>query len=228
MNEKLAATLSLLQRIQTEFAPAALATSFGAEDQVLTDLVQKHAPGIGLFTLNTGRLHDETLALWRETENHYGITVTAYAPQPDAVENYVRTHGMDAFYESVELRKVCCGIRKVEPLARALSGKNAWLTGLRREQAVTRTSLPYQEWDETHQLQKFNPLAEWTEAEVWAYIRAHGIPYNTLHDKGFPSIGCAPCTRAVLPGEDIRAGRWWWENPEHKECGLHVRRLSVA
>jgi len=157
-------------------------------------------------------------------QQHYGVKLKLYYPQADALETYTREHGINAFYDSVELRKGCCAIRKVEPLKRALSAKRAWITGLRAQQSVTRGTLSVQAFDADHGLEKFNPLADWSENEVWAYIRTHGVPYNALHDKFYPSIGCAPCTRAISPGEDIRAGRWWWENPESKECGLHVRK----
>lgn len=146
-----------------------------------------------------------------------------YYPNAEAIADYVTANGPNAFYDSVDLRKQCCGIRKVEPLQRALAGKKAWLTGMRRSQAVTRSELPVSEWDEGHGLQKYSPLTDWSNGNVWAYLRAFDVPYNKLHDEGFASIGCAPCTRAITAGEDIRAGRWWWENPESKECGLHVK-----
>mgnify|MGYP003521754070 FL=1 len=152
----------------------------------------------------------------------YGYGVKLYKPESDAVDNYVQQHGLNAFYDSVEMRKECCRIRKVEPLNRALSGNKAWITGQRRAQSATRNELAVQEDDVAHAMQKFNPLTDWSEDDVWHYIRSNNVPYNPLHDKGYPSIGCEPCTRAIQPGEDVRAGRWWWENPESKECGLHV------
>jgi phosphoadenosine phosphosulfate reductase len=156
----------------------------------------------------------------------YGIAIATYVPQAAAVEALERDRGYYSFRQSVEERKHCCGIRKVEPLRRALAPLRAWVTGLRREQALTRTGIDVVEWDAVHGLVKVNPLARWTEEQVWNYIRAHGVPYNTLHDRGYPSIGCAPCTRAIQPGQDIRAGRWWWETPEQKECGLHVHGIG--
>ncbi|MBU6436491.1 MAG: phosphoadenylyl-sulfate reductase, partial [Betaproteobacteria bacterium] len=182
---------------------------------------------IGVFTLDTGRLHDETLALAQQAERRYGLPITRVEPRAEAVAAYVSSHGRDAFYDGVDLRKACCAIRKTEPLARALHGQAAWVTGLRRSQATTRTHLPEQEHDATHGLTKYNPLADWTEGDVWHYIDTHGVPYNPLHDQFYPSIGCAPCTRAISPGEDVRAGRWWWESPDSKECGLHVAAVPA-
>ena len=192
---------------------------------VLTDLIVREALPIAIFSLDTGRLPPETLDLIATVRRHYGLTLRLYYPRHDLVEAWTSEHGINAFYESVELRKGCCQVRKVEPLQRALAGQRAWITGMRAQQASTRDGLPLRGVDTANGgLQKFNPLADWSEQEVWAYIRRHGVPYNALHDRFYPSIGCAPCTRAVTPGEDIRAGRWWWENPESKECGLHVRR----
>ena len=214
----------LLARIADEFAPAVFANSLGAEDMVLTDLIDAiHAP-IEIFSLDTGRLPAETYDLMAETRIHYGFQLKLYYPRHDLVEAYTREHGINAFYESVELRKGCCHVRKVEPLQRALAGKKAWITGMRAQQSATRQGLPVQAFDEANGLEKFNPLADWTEKEVWAYIKLNDVPYNALHDKHYPSIGCAPCTRAITVGEDIRAGRWWWEQPESKECGLHVKK----
>lgn len=218
----LAATLKTLERVAVEYPYAALASSLAAEDMVLTDLILRASLPIGIFTLETGRLHKETLAVLDRIQEKYGYAVAQYRPQAEAVEQYLAQHGLNAFYDSVELRKECCRIRKVEPLKRALEDKNAWLTGQRRSQSSTRATLAIQEYDEAHGIQKFNPLADWSEDDVWHYIRTNDVPYNALHDKGYPSIGCEPCTRAIQPGEDIRAGRWWWENPESKECGLHV------
>jgi phosphoadenosine phosphosulfate reductase len=223
LDGKLARLKTLLGRIEKEFAPAVFASSFGAEDMVLTDLIAREFSGIEIFTLDTGRLPQETEDLIEATEARYGLLVRSYTPDADAVERYVATKGRDAFYESVENRKQCCAIRKVEPLKRALKGKLAWLTGLRREQAASRQNLAESEFDEAHGISKFNPLIDWNNEEVWAYIRTNGVPYNTLHGRGYPSIGCEPCTRAVKPGEDARAGRWWWEGrQDQKECGLHM------
>jgi phosphoadenosine phosphosulfate reductase len=198
-----------------------LSSSFGAEDQVLTDLVCSVGRQIKIFTLDTGRLFQETYDLMHITEKKYGIKIRAYFPDSGKVENMVYNHGINLFYESVENRKMCCNIRKIEPLKRALEGMSVWISGLRREQSVTRTDLKLIEWDETYQIIKLSPLIEWNESQVWEYLKENRIPYNELHDKGFPSIGCQPCTRAIKPGEPVRSGRWWWELPENKECGLH-------
>ena len=203
----------------------ALAASFGAEDVVLIDMLMRLDGGARVFTLDTGRLPAETYDLTDTIRERYGLSIEVYFPQGEAVEAMVRQHGVNLFYKSIQNRKHCCGVRKVEPLGRALHGLDAWITGLRREQAVTRTEVRKVDVDADHAgIFKINPLADWTWDQVWAYIRAHDVPYNALHDRGYPSIGCAPCTRAVGPGEDLRAGRWWWENPETKECGLHVAK----
>jgi phosphoadenosine phosphosulfate reductase len=204
-------------------AEIAFATSFGAEDQVITDMLVRIDPRVRVFTLDTGMLPPETLEVLRRTQDHYGLTIQVVRPDPAALARMLQEHGQELYYESVEKRKLCCHVRKVEPLTKTLAGLQAWVCGLRREQSVTRQSIRKIEWDETFGLYKVNPLADWTEQQVWDYIRKNGVPYNALHDRGYPSIGCAPCTQAVQPGEDIRAGRWWWENPRHKECGLHVR-----
>ncbi|HQR04320.1 MAG: phosphoadenylyl-sulfate reductase [Proteobacteria bacterium] len=224
LDRKVAEVKALLEQIATEFQPAVLANSLGAEDMVLTDLVMKEKLPIGIFSLDTGRLPGETYDLMQRLKRHYGLILTLYYPRNDLVEAFTRSHGINAFYESIELRKACCHARKVEPLQRALAGKKAWITGLRAEQSEARSQLLVHERDSQNGLEKFNPLASWTEQEVWAYIRRFDVPYNRLHDKGYPSIGCAPCTRAVQPGEHLRAGRWWWEITESKECGLHVKR----
>ncbi len=225
--QKVEAARSLLRRIAREFAPATFANSLGAEDMVLTDLIFTDALPIEVFTLDTGRLPNETYVLLDAIATRYGTRLRVMFPRSEAVEAYVASHGVNGFYNGVELRKACCHIRKVEPLRRALAGRKAWITGLRREQSVTRGDLADESFDTEHGLMKFNPLADWSHEEVWAYIRTHAVPYNALHDQGYLSIGCAPCTRAVAAGEDIRAGRWWWENPESKECGLHLRRVAV-
>ncbi|WP_373991196.1 phosphoadenylyl-sulfate reductase [Duganella sp. BuS-21] len=215
-------TRATLSRIASDFSPAVFASSLAAEDMVLTDLILKGGYDIGIFSLETGRLHKETLAMVDKVKAHYGYDIALFKPQTEAVDAYVAQNGLNAFYDSVEMRKECCRIRKVEPLGRALAGNKAWVTGQRRAQAATRTSLMVEEDDPGHLMTKFNPLADWSEQDVWNYIHENGVPYNALHDQGFPSIGCEPCTRAIEPGEDVRAGRWWWENPESKECGLHV------
>lgn len=200
-----------------------LASSLGAEDQVLTEMLLKLDPTASVFTLDTERLPKETYDCIKETEKKYGFKYRIYHPDAGAVQKMVAEKGLDLFYESVENRKLCCHIRKVEPLGRALKGLKAWICGLRREQSATRADLNVVEWDAANGLYKINPLIDWTEKQVWDYIRANGVPYNKLHDQGYPSIGCAPCTRAVKPGEEIRAGRWWWESPANKECGLHFK-----
>ena len=219
---RLAITRAILENIAQEFSPAVFASSLAAEDMVLTDLILREKLNISIFSLETGRLHAETLGMLDKVKATYGTEILLYKPEASAVDAYVAQHGLNAFYDSVEMRKECCRIRKVEPLNRALAGKQAWVTGQRRSQAATRTELAVQEDDVAHGMQKFNPLADWSEEDVWHYIRSNNVPYNPLHDKGYPSIGCEPCTRAIQPGEDVRAGRWWWENPESKECGLHV------
>ncbi|UGQ47703.1 phosphoadenylyl-sulfate reductase [Massilia endophytica] len=227
-------TKATLSRVAQEFSPAVFASSLAAEDMVLTDLILKAQLPIGIFSLETGRLHKETLAMLDRVKEHYGYEIAVYRPQQDAVDGYIAQHGVNGFYDSIDLRKECCRIRKVEPLGRALAGKKAWVTGQRRAQSTTRSELAVQEEDAAHGMVKFNPLADWSEQDVWDYLRANGVPYNALHDQGYPSIGCEPCTRAIQPGEDVRAGRWWWENPDSKECGLHfvegklIRIKSVA
>jgi len=211
-----------LRGIARAFTPSALASSLSVEDMVLTDAIARAGLPISVFVLDTGRLHADTLGLVDETRRRYGIEVSVYTPDAQAVAEYVRAFGQDAFYQGAELRKRCCEIRKVEPLARALTGKRAWITGQRREHSAGRAVLPERETDMRHGLEKFNPLAAWTEAEVWYYVREHRVPYNRLYDQGYRSIGCAPCTRPVQPNEDPRAGRWWWEAATAKECGLHV------
>jgi phosphoadenosine phosphosulfate reductase len=215
-------TQATLKRIAGDFTPAVFASSLAAEDMVLTDLILRAKLPITIFSLETGRLHQETLDMLDRITATYGVEVQLFKPEPAAVDAYVQQNGLNAFYDSVDMRKECCRIRKVEPLKRALAGNKAWITGQRRAQSTTRAELAIQENDEAHGLVKFNPLADWSEEDVWNYIRSNKVPYNPLHDKGYPSIGCEPCTRAIQPGEDVRAGRWWWENPESKECGLHV------
>jgi phosphoadenosine phosphosulfate reductase len=225
---------AILERIARDYAPATFASSLAAEDMVLTDMILKAGLPISIFSLETGRLHKETLAVLGQVRAHYGYDIEVVSPDPDAVDAYVARNGLNAFYDSVEMRKACCGIRKVEPLGRALAGKAAWITGQRRSQSSTRAELAVQEDDTAHGMQKFNPLADWDETDVWDYIRTYSVPYNALHDRGYPSIGCEPCTRAIQPGEDVRAGRWWWESADSKECGLHlvdgklIRIKSVA
>lgn len=201
----------------------ALASSFGAEDQVLTDILCKVCKAPRIFTLDTGRLNQETYDVMQKTRERYNIAIEITFPDRNAVEKMVSEKGPNLMYDSVDNRKQCCSIRKVVPLMRKLNGLKVWITGLRREQAVTRTEIQRIEYDETNSMIKLNPLADWTTGQVWDYIKKYDIPYNKLHDQGYASIGCAPCTRAIEPHEDIRAGRWWWETPESKECGLHIK-----
>lgn len=211
-----------LDGIGARHARVKFASSLAAEDMVLTHAILSRGVGIGIFTLETGRLHAETLGMLARVQERYGYAIEALHPEPQAVAEYVERYGLNAFYESVDLRKACCGIRKVEPLNRALAGVDAWVTGQRREQSVTRVQLDHEEHDGARDIAKYNPLADWTEADVWAYLDHFDVPVNPLHARGYPSIGCEPCTRAIRPGEDSRAGRWWWESRDSKECGLHV------
>ena len=201
----------------------ALSSSLGLEDQVLTHMITKIDKSVKIFTLDTGRLFPETYDLIHRTNHKYDIRMSVYFPDPSSVENMVNTKGINLFFESIENRKLCCNIRKLGPLKRAFEGLEVWICGLRRDQSITRHDMQRIEWDEANGLIKLNPLIDWSEADILEFIKTHGIPYNPLHDKGFPSIGCQPCTRAIFPGEDIRAGRWYWENPDTKECGLHKR-----
>lgn len=199
-----------------------LASSLGVEDQVLTHMMISIQPKSRVFVLDTGRLHQETYDVMDRMKKQFGVHYEIGFPDPARVKALLAQKGPNSFYESIENRKECCHIRKVDPLNQLLSTADAWITGLRRDQSMTRASLDEVEWDEAHNMIKINPLVSWTVDQVWDYIKEHSIPYNALHDQGFPSIGCAPCTRAINDGEDIRAGRWWWENPDQKECGLHV------
>lgn len=224
LSVKIEQVIAQLSEAQTLYqGNLVLANSLGAEDMVLTDLLARFLPEVPQFVLDTGRLPEETLTLLHTLSDRYPhLLVQVYYPESSAVEAYVRDHGINAFYQSQSLRKACCSVRKLEPLKRALADRQAWITGLRREQSVTRDAVAFSEWDESNGLQKLNPLADWTDKEVWAYIHHYDVPYNALHDQHYPSIGCAPCTRAISVGEDLRAGRWWWENPESRECGLHA------
>ena len=225
---KLAHTTAVLTSAAAEHGSRIVqATSLGAEDMVLTDLIAKGHLSIAIGTLETGMLHPETLALLARIESHYGLRVQAMQPRHEAVVHFVEQHGERAMYQSIELRKACCALRKLEPLSRLLEAKTAWITGLRREQSDGRAGVPYTEREANGRL-KLNPLADWTWGDVWHYIAVNGVPYNPLHDQFFPSIGCAPCTRAISLGEDFRAGRWWWEDELAKECGLHVKPEGVA
>ncbi len=202
------------------------ATSLGAEDMVITDMIARHHLNISISTLDTGQLHSETLELIPRIEQHYCVDVKRFAPPSESVLHFVRSHGESAMYRSIELRKACCALRKLEPLARMLDGASAWITGLRREQSNARDSVPFRE-DHAQGRTKINPLADWSWADVWRYIATHDVPYNPLHDQFMPSIGCAPCTRAIAVGEEFRSGRWWWEADATKECGLHVAQART-
>lgn len=223
-------TISESLRRLTEAFPGKVtfSTSFSFEDQLITHEILHNALPIHVFTLDTGRLFAETYSVWNSTNTRYGSNVKAYYPDRLALEAYVEHNGPNAFYESVELRKQCCHIRKVEPLKRALAGNAVWITGLRAEHSAARNDLRLLEWDAANAIIKYNPLLHWTTAQVREYIDHHNIPYNPLHDRGFVSIGCAPCTRAVKNGEDFRAGRWWWEDNSKKECGLHEKQIDHA
>ncbi len=223
---KLAETQALLRRAAAEFSPVTQASSLGAEDVVITHLVNALGLDIEVFVLETGALHAETLALLERTQASSKAKVTVYHPVQESVVQFVAREGQEAMYRSIALRKECCGIRKMEPLKRALEGKKAWITGLRREQSAARAEVPLIDTSEPRT--KFNPLSNWTWGDVWHYIATRGVDYNALHDQFYPSIGCAPCTRAISLGEDFRAGRWWWEDEAAKECGLHVKKTEQS
>jgi len=223
---KLAHTTAVLSSAAVEHGTGIVQTSsLGAEDMVITDLIARWHLPVGIATLDTGMLHAETRAMLARIEAHYGLQVQVMHPQREAVLHFVARNGERAMYSSIALRKACCALRKLEPLGRLLEGKSAWITGLRREQSGARVAVPFSEHDSEGRL-KLNPLSDWTWGDVWHYIASNGVPYNPLHDHFFPSIGCAPCTRAIALGEDFRAGRWWWEDEAAKECGLHVQHQS--
>lgn len=201
----------------------ALSSSLSIEDQTLLDIIVKKDKKARIFTLDTGRLFPETYQLIDRTNMTYGINIEVFFPDYKEVQRMVREEGINLFYGSIESRQRCCQIRKLEPLKRAMEGVDAWICGLRKEQSVTRKDMQVVEWDDIHGKIKINPLINWSEEDVWNYIKTNHVPYNKLHDKGYPSIGCEPCTRAIKPGEDVRAGRWWWEDPDHRECGLHQK-----
>jgi len=223
INDKSKNVISLIQKNIEKLHSVAFANSLGAEDMVLVDLIRKNKLNVEIFSIDTGRLPSETYHLIQEVELKYQFKIKIYFPNQEKVESYVNLNGINAFYNSLDLRKSCCGIRKVEPLNRALKNKKAWITGMRQEQSQTRQTLQEEEFDEAHQSQKLNPLSSWSENEIWAYIKMNEVPYNALHDQFYPSIGCDPCSRAISEGEDVRAGRWWWEDPQNKECGLHIK-----
>jgi len=225
LQQRIEQVVAVLTETIRDFAPVTFANSLGAEDMVLTDIIDRYQLDIDMFSLDTGRLPQETYDLMQVVRERYKTPLRIYFPNVKQVEAYVAEHGVNGFYDSIELRKACCHIRKVEPLRRALQGKRAWITGIRSEQASTRSNLKVSAYDMDNRMQKVNPLLEWSNAEVWEYLKHYDVPYNKLHDKFYPSIGCAPCTRAITPGEDIRSGRWWWEAPETKECGLHSGKV---
>lgn len=224
--ERVEATIAQLRQAALDHPGSIVqATSLGAEDMVLTDLIARLGLPIAVGTLQTGKLHAETLALIPAIEQRYGLKVEVYSPREEAVVHFVRRHGEEAMYQSIDLRKGCCQVRKLEPLGRMLEGRAAWVTGLRREQSANRGGVPLREVEGNGRV-KFNPLADWTWNDIWHYIATHDVPYNALHDQFMPSIGCEPCTRAIAVGEEFRAGRWWWEDEKAKECGLHVAQPS--
>jgi phosphoadenosine phosphosulfate reductase len=220
-------TVTLKQRlldITSRFSDVRFATSLAAEDMVITDAITQSKANIQLFTLATGRLHQETVDMTNTTENHYGISIAKVYPAEGDVQAFIDQYGTNGFYDGEEAKKACCGARKIKPLNAALLGADAWLTGQRREQSTTRVELNFEELDDARDIPKFNPLFDWTEADIWAYIKQEQVPIHPLHLKGYPSIGCEPCTRQVKKGEDIRAGRWWWLQSDSKECGLHANQ----
>jgi phosphoadenosine phosphosulfate reductase len=222
-----AAVRALLSRALAQYGRLVYSNSLGAEAMVLTDIIWTHLPQIEVFSIDTGRLHEETYELLERLQRRYRRTVRVVCPDAAALEQLIARQGVNGFYRSIEARRECCRIRKVEPFRRAITGFAAWITGVRHEQSAGRAHGRAVEWDAEHGLYKISPLLEWSEAQIWQYIRLHGLPYNSLHDRQFPSIGCSPCTRAIQPGESRRAGRWWWEQPESRECGLHPRIPAV-
>lgn len=228
LENKVEQSVEILRQAEEAFAPdIVFACSFGAEDVVLVDLISRYAPAIRIITLDTGRLPQATYDVMEACRERYGVDIELYFPDAAEVEQMVREQGVNLFYRSVENRKRCCEVRKIHPLRRALAGKKAWVTGLRRQQAGSRQGMAAVEDDGSFGIKKFNPLIEWSEEDVWSYIRAHEVPYNALHDRHYPSIGCEPCTRAIAVGEDPRAGRWWWEQEDAvAECGLHASPIK--
>lgn len=219
--DKLNELNNVMRNLKHKYSHATFSTSLGVEDMVITDVIKRHDLPVSIFTLDTGRLPPETYDLMHKVKNHYQMDLTIYFPEASDLERFVNSHGINAFYQSIDYRKICCKIRKIGPLQRALHGKDLWVTGLRKEQSVTRTGVQEFEFDQQFNIHKCNPLLAWSMDDIWAYVKKFDVPYNTLHDQGYPSIGCAPCTRAIEPGEDERAGRWWWEDKDSKECGLH-------
>jgi phosphoadenosine phosphosulfate reductase len=219
---------ALLEQGVAAFGDVVYASSLGLEAMVLTDIIWTQVPGIEIFSIDTGRLHEETYSLLDRVQRRYGKRIRVYYPQAEMVESFVVQHGINGFYSGVDERLSCCHVRKVEPFRRAIAGRRAWITGVRRQQSAQRAEGQPVEWDGENGLYRISPLLDWTQAEVQEYVQALKLPYNPLHDRSFPSIGCAPCTRAIEAGQDSRAGRWWWENSESRECGLQPRIRVVA
>ena len=228
LEQKVAAVRAQLAAAAQRYGRVVYSNSLGAEAMVLTDIIWTHVPEIDMFSIDTGRLHEETYEVLEKLQRRCKRKIRVVHPDARALEALVADQGVNGFYHSVEARMACCRIRKIEPFKRAIAGYAAWVTGVRREQSATRAQAEPVEWDAEYGLHKVSPLLEWTEGDVWHYIRAHKLPYNLLHDRQFPSIGCSPCTRAIQPGESRRAGRWWWEQSESRECGLHPRVRQVA
>lgn len=228
LTEKASAVREMLAGAVREHGRVVYSNSLGAEAMVLTDIIWSHVPEIDIFSIDTGRLHEETYELIEKLQRRYGHPLRLVYPDAAALEALVSNQGVNGFYHSLEARLACCRVRKIEPFKRAIQGYSAWVTGVRRQQSNTRAQGQPQEWDKAHGLFKVSPLLDWTEEQVWHYIHARDLPYNKLHDQQYTSIGCAPCTRAIQPGEDHRAGRWWWENAETRECGLHPRVRTPA
>jgi len=223
LEHKATAVRELLNETVRQYGPAVYSNSLGAEAMVLTDIIWTHVPEIDIFSIDTGRLHEETYELLEKLERRYRRKIRLVYPDAQSLEKLVGAQGVNGFYESLEARVSCCGVRKVEPFKRAIAGYGAWVTGVRRDQSANRARGQFVEWDNQYGLQKVSPLLDWSEEQIWQYIRTRQLPYNSLHDKQYPSIGCQPCTRAIQPGENRRAGRWWWEQAESRECGLHPR-----
>ncbi len=228
LEQKAAATRERLVAAVREHGKVVYSNSLGAEAMVLTDIIWSHVPEIDIFSIDTGRLPEETYELLEKLQRRYKRNIRVVYPDAQALEKLVLAQGVNGFYHSLDARLACCHVRKVEPFKRAIAGYSAWVTGVRHEQSATRAQAQPIEWDAENKLHKISPLLEWTEEQIWQYIRARKLPYNSLHDRQYPSIGCSPCTRAIQPGENRRAGRWWWEQPESRECGLHPRVRHAA
>jgi phosphoadenosine phosphosulfate reductase len=228
LRERAEDSISLLRAAVAEYKDVCYANSLGPESMVLTDLIWTTLPEVEIFTIDTGRLFPETYDLMERVQQRYGRSLRIYYPEAAQLEGWVGKNGINGFRDGIEQRRGCCAVRKVEPFRRAISGRGAWVTGIRRGQSASRALAAPIEWDGEHGLQKVSPLLDWSEKQIWDYIRKMRLPYNRLHDVGFPSVGCAPCTRAVQPGEDARSGRWWWERADLRECGLHPRRQLPA